>query len=171
MCVSPPGPGLVFIVYPEAIATLPGSSAWAVIFFLMLITLGMDSAVRSYTLYFMYRFDCYIVVVKMINEKLKVVLFRKYMHIGRQPKVCRVDQINCIVFIWILFSDIIKAMKYSNFTFLCPRHSKNGGGALSVTPVRAFVRAFVRPSVIKRWCPVNYFWKTASIWFKFGMLI
>jgi len=28
---------------------------------------------------------------------------------------------------------------------LCPRHSKNGGGALSVTPVRAFVRASVRP--------------------------
>ena len=35
--------------------------------------------------------------------------------------------------------------------FLCPRHSKNGGGALSVTPVRACVRscvrAFVRPCV------------------------
>lgn len=40
------GPGLVFIVYPEAIATLPGSTAWAVIFFIMLITLGLDSAVR-----------------------------------------------------------------------------------------------------------------------------
>ena len=31
--------------------------------------------------------------------------------------------------------------------FLCPRHSKNGGGALSVTPVRACVRL----SVIKIW--------------------
>jgi len=31
--------------------------------------------------------------------------------------------------------------------FLCPRHTKNGGGALSVTPVRACVRACVRPSV------------------------
>ena len=39
-----------------------------------------------------------------------------------------------------------------------PRHSKNGGGALSVTPVRACVRDSVRPSVIK-------------IQFKFGMLI
>jgi len=28
--------------------------------------------------------------------------------------------------------------------FLCPRHSKNGGGALSVTPVRACVRPSVR---------------------------
>ena len=33
------------------------------------------------------------------------------------------------------------------FDFLCPRHSKNGGGALSVTPVRAFVRPSVRPCV------------------------
>ena len=47
--------------------------------------------------------------------------------------------------------------------FLCPRHSKNGGGALSVTPVRA--------CVIKIWCPLNNFWKTASIPFIFGMLI
>ena len=44
------GPGLVFIVYPEAIATLPGSTAWSIIFFIMLITLGMDSAVRDSTI-------------------------------------------------------------------------------------------------------------------------
>jgi len=36
--------------------------------------------------------------------------------------------------------------------------------------VRASVRACVRPSVIKIWCPLNYFWKTASIQFKFGMV-
>jgi len=37
------GPGLVFIVYPEAIATMPGANFWSIIFFLMLITLGLDS--------------------------------------------------------------------------------------------------------------------------------
>lgn len=37
------GPGLVFIVYPEAIAMMSGSVFWSIIFFLMLITLGLDS--------------------------------------------------------------------------------------------------------------------------------
>nr|XP_042900478.1 sodium-dependent dopamine transporter-like isoform X2 [Parasteatoda tepidariorum] len=42
--VATEGPGLVFIVYPEALATMPGSSFWSVMFFLMLLTLGLDSS-------------------------------------------------------------------------------------------------------------------------------
>ncbi|KAL0272547.1 UNVERIFIED_CONTAM: hypothetical protein PYX00_005476 [Menopon gallinae] len=41
--LSNEGPGLVFIVYPAAIATMPCSVFWSIIFFLMLITLGLDS--------------------------------------------------------------------------------------------------------------------------------
>ena len=41
------GPGLVFEVYPEAIATLPGSQVWSILFFCTLIMLGMDSAVNT----------------------------------------------------------------------------------------------------------------------------
>ncbi|CAH1405413.1 unnamed protein product [Nezara viridula] len=37
------GPGLVFIVYPEAIATMTGSVFWSIIFFLMLITLAKEA--------------------------------------------------------------------------------------------------------------------------------
>ncbi|XP_052072585.1 sodium-dependent serotonin transporter-like [Mytilus californianus] len=41
--VAMEGPGLVFMVYPEALATLDGSVFWSILFFVMLITLGMDS--------------------------------------------------------------------------------------------------------------------------------
>jgi len=41
------GPGLVFVVYPAAIARMPGSPVWAALFFVFLFTVGVDSQVRN----------------------------------------------------------------------------------------------------------------------------
>ena len=46
--VAKEGSSLVFIVYPEAISILPIPQFWSVIFFLMLITLGLDSSVNLF---------------------------------------------------------------------------------------------------------------------------
>lgn len=40
------GPGLIFVVYPQAMAKMPIGQMWAVLFFFMLLCLGLNSQVN-----------------------------------------------------------------------------------------------------------------------------
>ncbi len=44
--VSVTGPGLIFVVYPQAMAKMPIGQMWAVLFFFMLLCLGLNSQVK-----------------------------------------------------------------------------------------------------------------------------
>lgn len=43
------GPGLIFVVYPQALAKMPLAQMWAVMFFFMLLCLGLNSQVSKLT--------------------------------------------------------------------------------------------------------------------------
>ena len=43
--VAQGGPGLAFVVYPEALSRMPAPQLWAIFFFFMMATLGFGSQV------------------------------------------------------------------------------------------------------------------------------
>ncbi|CAL1536856.1 unnamed protein product, partial [Lymnaea stagnalis] len=64
--VTSSGAGLVFVVYPEGLARMPLAPVWAVLFFVMLISLGMDS-----------QFAMFETVISAIIDEFPTVLRRR----------------------------------------------------------------------------------------------
>ncbi|XP_033736454.1 sodium- and chloride-dependent creatine transporter 1-like [Pecten maximus] len=64
------GPGLGFVAYPMALAQMPIPNLWAVLFFIAMLTLGVDGQFVLTEITFVYFEDCFPFLVK------KQVLFR-----------------------------------------------------------------------------------------------
>ncbi len=98
------GPGLVFVAYPKAISQMPAAPLWAILFFLMILTLGLGSQVRKFKFWLhgmttYIEFDnCYINLISQLIQVGAVVtaivdLFpgffhRKYYREGLTGYVC-----------------------------------------------------------------------------------
>ncbi|XP_071848905.1 sodium-dependent dopamine transporter-like isoform X3 [Apostichopus japonicus] len=80
--VATEGPGLVFVTYPEALATMPGSTVWSLLFFLMLITLGLDSSFGGTEAILTALSDQFPRVIKAHREIAVFLLFAFYMLVG-----------------------------------------------------------------------------------------
>ncbi|XP_059507496.1 sodium- and chloride-dependent neutral and basic amino acid transporter B(0+)-like [Stegostoma tigrinum] len=76
--VSRSGFGLAFIVYPEALAHLPWAPLWSILFFFMLVTLGVDTLIASF-------------------ESVMTTLLDQF------PKFLRPKRLYLITVVWLLF--------------------------------------------------------------------
>uniref|UniRef100_A0A672RTA4 Transporter n=1 Tax=Sinocyclocheilus grahami TaxID=75366 RepID=A0A672RTA4_SINGR len=84
--VADAGFALAFIAYPDALSKLPISPLWSVLFFLMLITLGLDSQFAGIEVIATFLQDAYPKVLKskrgIVTTAVCIVLFLLACHAG-----------------------------------------------------------------------------------------
>uniref|UniRef100_A0A8C4RH73 Transporter n=1 Tax=Erpetoichthys calabaricus TaxID=27687 RepID=A0A8C4RH73_ERPCA len=72
--VAESGPGLIFMVYPNAISMMPLSQLWAFCFFLMIILLGLDTEFVSLETFMTIAMDMFPVLLKKKRMKQVVLV-------------------------------------------------------------------------------------------------
>lgn len=91
--VATSGPGLAFVVYPEGIAQMPISPFWAVLFFFMLLTLGLDTQFAMFEA----------VVTGLFDEYPRVLKRRKEIFIAFLCFLCFLLGIPMVMQVWVNF--------------------------------------------------------------------
>ncbi|ESN90548.1 hypothetical protein HELRODRAFT_166228 [Helobdella robusta] len=72
--VAADGPGLVFVVYPEGLSTMPAAPVWSVLFFIMMMMLGFSSMFGMVECFFVSFLDEFPTLLRKSSER--TYLFR-----------------------------------------------------------------------------------------------
>jgi len=69
---------LAFVAYPGLLATMGGANFWSVIFFLMLVTLGVDSVFGNFDFYQTYFSDLFPIILEKMRREYYCVLLTAF---------------------------------------------------------------------------------------------
>lgn len=72
--ISDQGMDLAFVAYPGLLAEMGGANFWALIFFLMLVTLGVDSVFGNFDFYQTFISDLFPVILQKMRREYYCVL-------------------------------------------------------------------------------------------------
>uniref|UniRef100_A0A1B0GCH5 Sodium-neurotransmitter symporter n=1 Tax=Glossina morsitans morsitans TaxID=37546 RepID=A0A1B0GCH5_GLOMM len=102
--VATSGPGLAFVIYPQAIAMLPLSRIWATLFFLMLFLLGLDTVFVQIE-----------AIISSVLDELPAV--RPYKYLVTLISCLAMFSFSIILFIFFTTIIFIRTVRYNNVIY------------------------------------------------------